>query len=137
MEGGEQIDNPGVECDICGRWFVSKRAVATHRRRAHNIHDWGFDKVVGTQCQVCDYEFWSEARLRRHLRDCVACGLRARLGQWEVPTQDELEAAHRRTKERAEVLKKRGEHREKTRLPPLSLPRAMSLLGRRQASYTS
>ena len=51
----------------CNKSFASKRALAVHQAKAHNMHAPEYKHASGGTCPVCLRHFWSTHRLRQHL----------------------------------------------------------------------
>ena len=60
-------------CDQCDKWFVSKRALASHSARAHGYRNIVKFFAVGDTCQHCCRWYHNRSRLVEHLRDATSC----------------------------------------------------------------
>ena len=60
-------------CEQCGVLFTCAAAKAAHMSKKHGQHARATSVLRGTACQVCSREFWTQDRLREHLRRAEAC----------------------------------------------------------------
>ena len=61
------------QCEQCGALFKDPRAKAAHKSKKHGIVAKASTVACGSACQACGKEFWSNKRLKDHLRRAVRC----------------------------------------------------------------
>ena len=72
------------EGDMCGVILQDSRAVAAHKAKTHSVPSQLTQACVGTSCEVCQTQFWSQRRLRDHFKrsnGCLAAHLSADIGE--------------------------------------------------------
>ena len=62
-----------LTCPECHKAIHGKAALASHRRKVHQIHSVGALLDDYTACPVCMVEFWTSSRLWMHLRKSAVC----------------------------------------------------------------
>ena len=62
-----------ARCPHCGLHFSRNAALASHISKAHGITATSSRIASGDTCQVCLQRFWSQSRLRDHLRRADKC----------------------------------------------------------------
>ena len=63
----------GATCASCGAVFKTKAAMAAHCSKVHHATAPATQHAIGTSCAVCMKEFWTQDRLKLHLRKTPAC----------------------------------------------------------------
>ena len=104
---------------------------------AHGLRHWAETHVATSFCTICSKEFWSVARLRQHLKTCFQCGQRARLGAWDDPSCEELEAANTEKKKRDKKLCNQGREVDAADLPSLHLAQVVTMVSRAHARHAA
>ena len=61
------------ECAHCSTICTTKAALAVHASRRHGLRP-DHASAFGTECPVCQQQYWSTGMLREHLRRSHACG---------------------------------------------------------------
>ena len=56
------------DCSLCPCAFATRKDLAVHEARKHGKRAQHVLCAVGSRCEVCSTEFWSQARLSEHLR---------------------------------------------------------------------
>ena len=112
-------------CQECGQCFESKMAMIAHGHRLHNWQSWTGQWVVGSICPICDMQFWSSWRLRRHLeRGSWRCAMSLQL--WgDKPAEDELAAARQLEAADRREFKRQGRSMDAAALPAMALREAL------------
>ena len=60
-------------CDQCDKWFMSKKALASHSARMHGYRNIVLFYATGDTCQSCCRWFHNRSRLVEHLRVATSC----------------------------------------------------------------
>ncbi|CAE7852303.1 SRP19 [Symbiodinium microadriaticum] len=61
------------DCSLCPCAFATRKDLAVHEARKHGKRAQHVLCAVGSRCEVCSTEFWSQARLSEHLRKQPRC----------------------------------------------------------------
>ena len=127
LEDPYPLPPPSVRCEDYDAAFETSRGLATHKRRVHGVTSWMHGRIAGTICQACGKQFWSEWRLRRQIeRGSLKCSLKARLGDWQPPTADEVAEAAIKLARRA--AKKAGTSPDEAVFPAVPLATAITAI---------
>ncbi|CAE7864363.1 unnamed protein product [Symbiodinium sp. KB8] len=88
--------NPALQwhCEECGAGFISKRRLAVHRARRHGLRACHTTLAVGTACECCRVEHWTQSRLAEHLRRSAACRHVYSEADWQVSPASSTPGAH-------------------------------------------
>jgi hypothetical protein len=105
-------------CQQCGLEFSTLQGLATHRRRKH-AHQCPTRRVVSTsRCPVCDVDFITRARARRHLLPNTGAKHCAEVFQSGVlPLLSEKDQEEADAREAAEAKSARAGSRQKVGVP--------------------